>query len=62
LTSRKMLKIMKIILTLVVLLGIMMAVGCERSHTISRGSWSDAEIERMEIEEIESVPLLLVRY
>ncbi len=52
----------KIILTMILLYSIVMVVGCENSHTISRGPWSDAEIERMEIEEVESVPLLLVRF
>ncbi len=53
---------MKMILTIVLTCGIMMAVGCERSHTISSGPWSKVEVERMKMEEIESVPLLVFRY
>jgi hypothetical protein len=47
---------------MIVLLGIMMAVGCERHRERDFGPWSKAQIERMEIREVESVPIFIAEF
>ena len=51
---------MKIILTIILLCSIMMTVGCDSSHTVSHVPWTDTQIERMELEEIDFVPFFAV--
>ena len=39
-----------------------MTVGCDHNRNKDFGHWSKVEVERMEIDEIESVPLFVVRF
>ena len=52
---------MKIILTLVILF-CMMIVGCNEKSKVKTAPWSDTEVERMENDEIKSVPILVLPF
>ena len=51
---------MKIILTMMLLCSIMI-IGCSGNSKVKTAPWTDTEVERMEYDEIKSVPLFLVR-
>jgi len=52
----------KIILTVIILFGIIMIVGCSENSKVKTAPWSKTQIERMEMREVESVPIFIAEF
>lgn len=58
---RKKIKAKKTFLTILMLLGLFM-VGCSEPNNVETPPWSKAQVEQMEIDEVDSVPIAIVRF
>ena len=58
---RKKEKMKKIILTIAMIFCIVL-MGCDHRRNRDVGPWSEAQIERMEMREIESVPIYIAEF
>ena len=59
--DRKKIKVKKTFVTMLMFLGLFM-VGCSKPNKVETAPWSKAQVEQMEIDEVNSVPIAIVRF